>query len=80
MYAVYPFTEEGKICPHVGCGKRLYHRKWTSDLKKLEKRWAAKERGQRELSETADFLDLGDDFTRKDIANPNSVDGFDEIF
>jgi hypothetical protein len=73
-----PFKPEGKPCP--ACGKRIFHRKWTSDIKKLERRWAAMERGKRELDETADFLDLGEKFTRAKIAEPDKLAGFDELF
>eukprot|EP00941_MAST-03F_sp_MAST-3F-sp1_P000703 g703.t1 len=73
-----PFLPEGKKCP--ACGLRLYHRKWTSDIKKLERRWAAKERGKRELNETAEFLDLGEQFTRAKVADPDQLAGFDTLF
>lgn len=49
-----------KPCPH--CGQRLYHPRWPSDDKKLEKAWAAKQAKSRELGDVTDMLELGDEF------------------
>ncbi len=55
-----------KPCPH--CGQRLYHPRWPSDDKKLEKAWAAKQAKQRELGDVTDMLELGDEFAVHDAA------------
>ena len=49
-----------KPCPH--CGQRLYHPRWPSDDKKLEKAWAAKQAKARELGDVTDMLELGAEF------------------
>ena len=54
----------GKPCPT--CGLQTYHAKWSSDVKKLEKQWAAKMARRREISEVTECFDLGDEFTRED--------------
>lgn len=42
------------------CGtRRVFHKGWTSDIKKLERAWANEQAKKRELSEVADFMDMG---------------------
>ena len=48
-----------KMCP--ACDRRMFHPKWSSDLKKLEKRWAVEQAHARELSEITDLLDMASD-------------------
>mmetsp|Transcript_14039 Transcript_14039/g.30167 ORF Transcript_14039/g.30167 Transcript_14039/m.30167 type:complete len:266 (-) Transcript_14039:218-1015(-) len=45
-----------KACP--GCQKPIYHPRWTSNKKLLEKRWAHEEAKKREVGEVADFLGI----------------------
>eukprot|EP00940_MAST-03C_sp_MAST-3C-sp2_P002349 g2349.t1 len=46
-------------CPT--CGKRLFHRDWPSDVKKLERRWANEQAKKREMGEISSLLGLDDD-------------------
>lgn len=54
-----PFGLQG--CPK--CGLRIWHHEWERDIKRLERRWAAKQARDRELNEVADsFGGLGEEF------------------
>jgi len=48
----------GMQCPGDGCDSRVFHPKWTSDVKTLERRWAAAQARQREVDDARDFLGL----------------------
>ena len=44
-------------CPTVGCGgQRVYHPDWSTDVKQLEKEWAAKQAKLREIEDTMSFF------------------------
>lgn len=62
-----------KPCPV--CGKRMYHKSWPSDVKKLEKRWANEQAKKREIGEIATLLGFGldDEFTVKGDENATIV-------
>ena len=53
----------------------VYHKEWSSDVKKLEKRWATKMARRREISEVADCFDLGGEFIRLDPSEAENDDG-----
>ena len=66
-----PFGTQG--CPE--CGLRVWHHEWERDIKRLEKRWAAKEARKREMSEVADsFGGLGKEFLREKKKKAESDD------
>lgn len=52
----------GKVCPL--CSQIVHHPDWTTDVKKLEKRWANEQNKERELDEVSDCFDLGDEFKK----------------
>jgi hypothetical protein len=58
-----------KPCPV--CSKRMYHKAWPSDVKKLEKRWANEQAKKREVGEIGLLLGFGvnDEFARTDQDN-----------
>lgn len=44
-------------CPTVDCGgQRVYHPDWSTDVKQLEKEWAAKQAKLREIEDTMSFF------------------------
>ncbi len=43
-----------KAC--LTCEERLYHPRWPSDVRKLERQWAFVQASLRELDDVADFL------------------------
>eukprot|EP01135_Chromosphaera_perkinsii_P000360 Nk52_evm7s78 gene=Nk52_evmTU7s78 len=49
-----PFEKEGKLC--LVCKSRIYHPKWTPDMKLSEARWAHKQAKAREINEVAEFM------------------------
>lgn len=66
-----PFGLQG--CP--ACGLRVWHHEWERDIKRLERRWAAKQARDRELNEVADsFGGLGEEFMVKRKKKKNSDD------
>eukprot|EP01029_Cantina_marsupialis_P020703 TRINITY_DN486_c0_g1_i1.p1 TRINITY_DN486_c0_g1~~TRINITY_DN486_c0_g1_i1.p1 ORF type:complete len:448 (+),score=141.24 TRINITY_DN486_c0_g1_i1:61-1404(+) len=65
----------GIACP--SCSERVYHPKWPSDIKKLEKQWAKQQAKKRELSEVSEFLDLDEEFVRDE--NEEVTIGFGDI-
>ena len=70
-----PFGLQG--CP--ACGLRIWHHEWERDIKRLERRWAAKQARERELNEVADsFGGLGDEFIIKRKKKKNSDDDDEE--
>ena len=70
-----PFGLQG--CP--ACGLRIWHHEWERDIKRLERRWAAKQARERELNEVADsFGGLGDEFIIKRKKKKDSDDDDEE--
>ena len=65
----------GKCCSADGCGKRLYHPLWTSNIAKLEKDWAAKEAKKREMADVVDCFDVGDEFRVDDACSKGKGKG-----
>jgi len=66
-----PFGLQG--CPT--CRLRVWHHEWERDIKRLERRWAAKQARDRELNEVADsFGGLGEEFMVKRKKKKNSDD------
>eukprot|EP00736_Rhodelphis_marinus_P013684 Rmarinus@m.7145 len=63
-----------KPCPR--CGKQIYHRDWSTNMKYLETKWANKEARKREIKDVSEFLDL-DEFKREDI--PDDLNGYDDV-
>jgi len=53
-----PFSKDGKPCCASGCGKKISHKLWDSDYRKLEKGWAVAEARRREVGEVAEMLEL----------------------
>ncbi|KAK3243954.1 hypothetical protein CYMTET_46417 [Cymbomonas tetramitiformis] len=51
IMTVPPFAK-----PCLTCGRRIYHHKWVSDIKVLEKRWATKQAREREIDDVVNFL------------------------
>jgi|TARA_B100000524_G_scaffold343177_1_gene239008 hypothetical protein len=45
-----------KPCPT--CHKPIYHPRWTSNKKLLEKRWAYEQAAKREVDDVVDFLGM----------------------
>ena len=45
------------------CARRIWHPDWPEDHKALERAWQTKQAKIREVSDCADFLDMGDDFS-----------------
>lgn len=46
------------------CSKRIYHPDWPEDVKAIERTWQAQQAKKREISDVADFLDMGGDFRK----------------
>ena len=51
-----PFRKEGKLC--LRCKLRIFHPKWTPDIKLAEARWAHKQAREREVKEVAEFMGI----------------------
>ncbi|KAL7468316.1 hypothetical protein ACHAXS_008617 [Conticribra weissflogii] len=46
----------GLSCPNKNCGQRVFHPDWPSDIKQLEREWAAKQARKREIEDAMMFL------------------------
>mmetsp|Transcript_12402 Transcript_12402/g.25221 ORF Transcript_12402/g.25221 Transcript_12402/m.25221 type:complete len:345 (-) Transcript_12402:25-1059(-) len=46
----------GLSCPNKDCGQRVFHPDWPSDIKQLEREWAAKQARKREIEDAMMFL------------------------
>ncbi len=44
------------------CSRRVWHPDWSDDVKTMERAWQSKQAKLREMSDCADFLDMGGDF------------------
>lgn len=46
----------GAVCLTEGCGRRVFHPDWPSDMKQLERAWANRKAREREIEDAAMFL------------------------
>lgn len=46
----------GLSCPATGCGRRVYHPDWPSDISQLERAWAGQQARLREIQDAGMFL------------------------